>query len=207
VVIKAGIARWACSREPDADVRPVEFAVKGGGLVVHQSPTSPYAPSVTGKPKLLDQVRAKRRLQHLAKRTEEAYVGWIRKFILFHHKRHPLEMRVSQVETYLTHLAVEQYVATSTQNQTLCALLFLYRHVLGKPLPPVDALRAKRSAHWGSFVISVNSSLRNSTSEPAACSAICGRAARPRTFRIRHSKTKENVGERINLTFRQIIEV
>jgi len=113
---------------------------------VHQSPTSSYAPSVTGKPKLLDQVRAKCRLQHLAKRTEEAYVGWIRKFILFHHKRHPLEMGVAEVETYLTHLAVEQHVAASTQNQALCALLFLYRHVLGKPLPPVDALRAKRSS-------------------------------------------------------------
>jgi len=113
---------------------------------VHQSPTSPYAPSVTDKPKLLDQVRAKCRLQHLAKRTEEAYVGWIRKFILFHHKRHPLEMGVSEVEVYLTHLAVEQHVAASTQNQALCALLFLYRHVLGKPLPPVDALRAKRSS-------------------------------------------------------------
>jgi integron integrase len=95
-------------------------------------------------PKLLDQVRAKLRLLHYAIRTEEAYVDWIRRFILFHHKRHPREMGATEVEAFLTHLAVEDRVAASTQNQALAALLFLYQKVLNIELPAVDAVRAKR---------------------------------------------------------------
>jgi hypothetical protein len=83
-----------------------------------------------GKPKLLDQVRHRCRLRHLALSTEQAYVGWIRRFILFHHKRHPLEMGANEVSGFLTHLAVARRVAASTQNQALSALLFLYREVL-----------------------------------------------------------------------------
>ena len=84
--------------------------------------------------KLLDQVRDAIRRKHYSIRTEESYVNWIRRFILYHDKRHPREMGVSEVEAYLTYLAVKQHVAASTQNQALSALKFLYRHVLHQPL-------------------------------------------------------------------------
>ncbi len=95
--------------------------------------------------KLLDQVRDTIRLKHYSIRTEETYVAWIKRYILFHDKQHPKDMDVPEIEAFLTHLAVEQRVAASTQNQALNALLFLYREVLKKDLErPVDALRAKR---------------------------------------------------------------
>ena len=94
--------------------------------------------------RLLDQVRRKLRLLHYAIRTEEAYVAWIRRFILFHGKRHPKELGNREVELFLTHLAVEGRVAASTQNQALAALLFLYQKVLEIELPQLDAVRAKR---------------------------------------------------------------
>jgi site-specific recombinase XerD len=78
--------------------------------------------------KLLDQVRDSLRVKHYAYRTEESYVQWIRRYILFHNKRHPKDMAESEVQAFLTHLAVEGNVAASTQNQALSALLFLYRH-------------------------------------------------------------------------------
>ncbi len=96
------------------------------------------------KPKLLDQVRQKCRMLHYAKRTEEAYVDWIRRFILFHDKRHPSEMNSPEIEAFLTHLAVSKQVAASTQNQALCAILFLYKKVLQTELPLLNAVRAKR---------------------------------------------------------------
>lgn len=86
------------------------------------------------KPRLLDQVRQALRLGHYSSRTEEAYVHWIRRFILFHRKRHPAEMAEPEVTAFLTHLAVERSVSASTQNQALAALLFLYRHVLNLEL-------------------------------------------------------------------------
>jgi integron integrase len=107
--------------------------------------TAATAQAEPGKPRLLNQVRGKLRLLHYAKRTEEAYVDWIYRFILFHGKRHPREMGAPEVETYLTHLAVEGKVAASTQNQALCALLFLYHKVLEMKLPAIHALRAKPS--------------------------------------------------------------
>lgn len=82
------------------------------------------------KPRLLDQVRSVIRIRHYSRRTEEAYTYWIRQFILFHNKRHPLEMGKSEVERYLTWLAEQRNVAASTQNQALNAILFLYRDVL-----------------------------------------------------------------------------
>lgn len=94
--------------------------------------------------KLLDQVRDALRLKHYAYRTEQAYVAWIKRYILFYDKRHPAEMGTAEVEAFLTHLAVKEHVAASTQNQALSALLFLYREVLHQELGPVDALRAKR---------------------------------------------------------------
>lgn len=94
--------------------------------------------------KLLDQVRDALHLKHYSIRTEQAYVNWIKRFILFHHKRHPRDMGVSEVEVFLSYLAGDERVAASTQNQALSALLFLYREVLHQDLGPVDALRAQK---------------------------------------------------------------
>ena len=104
---------------------------------------------VQPKPKLLlDQVRDILRLKHYSFRTEESYVAWIRRYILFDHKTHPKEMRTDHIEAFSTDLAVQGKVAAATQNQALCALLFLYREVLRQDLDrPVDALRARRSRY------------------------------------------------------------
>jgi integron integrase len=97
------------------------------------------------KPKLLDQVRDAIRTRHYSYRTEEAYVGWIRRFILFHGKRHPAQMGKAEIEQFLTELAVKRKVAASTQNQALAALLFLYKEVLEcDPGWLDDVVRAKR---------------------------------------------------------------
>jgi integron integrase len=97
------------------------------------------------KPKLLDQVREAIRTRHYSMRTEEAYVSWIKRFILFHGKRHPLVMGEDELTRFLSALAVDGRVSASTQNQALCALLFLYRHVLGQHLGWLDdVVRAKR---------------------------------------------------------------
>jgi integron integrase len=84
--------------------------------------------------KLLDRVRDVLRVNHYSVRTEEAYVGWIRRYILYHNKKHPREMGALEVELYLTHLAVGEKVSTNTQKQALNALVFLYHRVLQKPL-------------------------------------------------------------------------
>ncbi len=98
--------------------------------------------------KLLDQVRDAVRLKHYSDRTEESYVNWIRRYILFHNKRHPNEMGSAEITAFLNHLATEERVAASTQNQALSALLFLYRDVLKKELnAPIDALRARKPKH------------------------------------------------------------
>ena len=95
--------------------------------------------------KLLDQVRDKIRVKHYSIRTEEAYVAWIKRYIYFHDKKHPQELNHRDVESFLTHLAVERKIASSTQNQALSALLFLYQQVLDQPLEEyVDAIRAKK---------------------------------------------------------------
>ena len=109
------------------------------------STKNPTAPQTTpSPPKLLDQLRAKTRLLHYSKRTEEAYADWAKQFILFHDKRHPQDMGAQEVEAFLTHLAVERQVSASTQNQAFSAILFLYRNVLGIELDRIHALRAKR---------------------------------------------------------------
>jgi|SRR5690625_842888 len=98
-----------------------------------------------GKPRLLDRVREQIRLRHYSMRTEHAYVQWIRRFILFHGKRHPREMSAPEVEAFLSHLAVQRNVAASTQNQALSAILFLYRDVLNIELPWLqDVVWAKK---------------------------------------------------------------
>lgn len=100
-----------------------------------------------GRPRFLDEVREAIRARHLSLRTEEAYVGWIRRYIVFHGKRHPSMLGAAEVNEFLTWLAVEKRVAASTQNQALAALLFMYEVVLEMPFGALDGLvRAKRPA-------------------------------------------------------------
>ena len=102
-------------------------------------------PPVSGPPKLLDQLRHQIRRRHYSIRTEDAYVYWARWFIRFHGLRHPRDMGASEVEAFLTSLAVERKVSASTQNQALSAILFLYREVLKIELPWLDnVVKAKR---------------------------------------------------------------
>jgi integrase len=108
------------------------------------TPDSPHyvAP---GKPRLLDQVRWVIRLKHYSSKTETAYIGWIRRFIFFHGKRHPAQMGAEQVAQFLSHLALERQVAASTQNQAFNALIFLYHRVLHIDLGEIaGAVRAKK---------------------------------------------------------------
>ncbi|WP_310446096.1 integron integrase [Thiobacillus sp.] len=106
-----------------------------------QNENTPAAPP----PKLLDQVRDRIRVKHYSIRTETQYVQWVKRFILFHGKKHPRDMGAPEVEAFLTHLAVEGHVAAATQNQALSALLFLYKEVLAIDLPWLkDVTRAKR---------------------------------------------------------------
>ena len=95
-------------------------------------------------PKLLDQVRVVLRRRHYSRRTEEAYLGWMRRYIAFHGMQHPRDLGEAEVTSYLTHLAVREQVSASTQNQALNALLFLYRQVLGRDLGGLgDTVRAR----------------------------------------------------------------
>ncbi len=111
-------------------------------------PVNLYQPFMENRntpPKLLDQVRNRIRIKHYSLRTETQYVQWIKRFILFHGKRHPQEMDAAEVEAFLTHLAVTGKVSASTQNQALSALLFLYKEVLLIDLPWLDkVVRAKQ---------------------------------------------------------------
>lgn len=93
---------------------------------------------------LLTQVRARIRLKHYSIRTEQAYADWIRRFVLFHGKRHPSALGAAEVEAFLTHLAVDGNVAAATQNQAKSALLFLYREVLAIELPWLDKVARAR---------------------------------------------------------------
>ena len=97
-------------------------------------------------PKLLEQVRAKLRVKHYSIRTEEAYLDWIKRFILFHDKRHPADMAALEVEAFLTDLAVTRKVSASTQNQAKSAILFLYREVLQKELAWLDKVTRAKAA-------------------------------------------------------------
>ncbi len=116
---------------------------------------------MTLQPRLLDRVRERLRLKHYSIRIEQAYVDWIKRFILylpkalhpcnpfilFHGKRHPDAMGKAEVERFLTHLAVERSVAASSQNQALSAIVFLYKEILGRELEWLyNVVRAKRPA-------------------------------------------------------------
>jgi len=93
---------------------------------------------------LLDQLRDRIRLKHYSIRTEQAYVDWVRRYIVFHGRRHPRELGFRHVEGFLSHLAVNRNVAASTQNQAKSALLFLYKEVLGVELPWLDDVESAK---------------------------------------------------------------
>lgn len=108
-------------------------------------PAPAGAPALSRQPKLLDRLRDALRARHYSPRTEQSYRHWVKRFIFFHHVRHPAEMAEPEINTFLTHLAVREKVSASTQNQALSALLFLYRHVLGRQLGDLgDVVRARR---------------------------------------------------------------
>ncbi len=109
--------------------------------------------------KLLDQMREVLQTQHYAIRTEDAYIDWAKRFILFHHKRHPKEMGSAEIAAFLTHLALDRKVAASTQNQALSALLFLYQKVLHQEVGSVDAVRARKPKRLPT-VLTKNEALR-----------------------------------------------
>ena len=100
--------------------------------------------STQNSPKLLEQVQARIRVKHYSIRTARAYLDWVRRYILFHQKKHPMTMGAREVEAFLSHLAVEGNVAASTQNQAKSALLFLYREVLEIDLPWLDNVTKAR---------------------------------------------------------------
>jgi integron integrase len=101
----------------------------------------PSTATVTSSPRLLDRVRWHLRVKHYSIRTEQVYVDWIRRYILFHRKRHPNDMGEPEISEFLTHLAVEKRVAASTQNQAFSALLFLYQQVLERKLDFIDSVQ------------------------------------------------------------------
>ena len=110
-----------------------------------QEPTHPPkdTSSTKGK-KLLERMREKLQAQHYSYRTEQTYINWCRRFILFHEKRHPKDMGVPEVEAFITHLATRRKVAASTQTQALSAIIYLYKEILKQPLDPVKVIRARK---------------------------------------------------------------
>ena len=97
------------------------------------------------KPKLLDQLREAMRSRHYSRRTESTYVHWVKRFIFFHNVRHPKDMAEPEINSFLTHLAVREYVSASTQNQALCAIIFLYNYVLDRKIGYIgEVIRARK---------------------------------------------------------------
>src|SRR6516162_4045684 len=121
-------------------------------------PASVAVKPSANKPKLLDQVRDIIRRRHYSIRTEQAYVDWIKRFILYHGKRHPRDMAEEEVTEFLTHLARDRNVAASTQNQALSALLFLYKDVLKQEigwLENVERARDRQKCQWFFLTLSL----------------------------------------------------
>jgi integron integrase len=106
------------------------------------------------RPKLLDQVRHTIRMRHYSRRTETTYVHWIRRFIVFHHKKHPSTMGAPEIAAFLSWLATSQRVSSSTQNQALSAILFLYRHVLCIEVGAIDHVPRAKMPHRVPVVLS-----------------------------------------------------
>src|SRR5512137_1368722 len=118
-------------------------------LTTQRAPTAnPHlvTPGVqANQPRLLDRLREALRSRHYSRRTEQAYRPWVKRFIFFHSVRHPAEMAEPEINAFLTHLALKEKVSASTQTQALSALLFLYRHVLGREIGNLgEVIRAKK---------------------------------------------------------------
>jgi integron integrase len=147
-VIRCACPDWLPEGDDAFVAEPQRPAAGARGAPDRASPPSQHVASLpTAGPRLLDQVRAAIRAHHYSPRTEKAYVSWIRRFVLFHGKRHPAQMGAAEVTAFLSHLATAGKVSASTQNQALSALLFLYQRVLGVDLQWLDGLvRAKRPA-------------------------------------------------------------
>jgi integron integrase len=123
-----------------------QIGPRGGSPLRLLTPGKPRGRAT--EPKLLDQLRDALRSRHYSARTEKAYCGWVRRYVYFHRLRHPAEMGETEINAFLTHLAVEEDVSASTQNQALSALLFLYRHVLGGDVGDLEGvIRARRSRY------------------------------------------------------------
>lgn len=115
-----------------------------------QTITTPTPPRT-----LLDQVRDKIRFKHYSLSTENTYIAWTKQYILFHGKRHPADLGAAEVEAFLTHLATQRHVSSSTQNQALSAILFLYRDVLGVTLPWLDGFERSKKPRRLPVVLTV----------------------------------------------------
>jgi site-specific recombinase XerD len=117
------------------------FAVKTDSRSPSQGPPA----HSTHAPKLMDRLHGALRSGHYSRRTEQAYCHWVKRFIYFHHIRHPEDMAEPEINAFLTHLAVKEKVSASTQNQALCALLFLYRHFIGREVGELgEVIRARK---------------------------------------------------------------
>jgi integron integrase len=100
------------------------------------------------QPKLMERMTLALRARHYSLRTEQAYAQWVRRYVFFHKLRHPAEMGEAEINAFLTHLAVDGKVSSSTQNQALSAILFLYRHIIGREVGQIgDVIRARRPRH------------------------------------------------------------
>ncbi len=108
------------------------------------------------KPRLLDTLRTRIRLKHYSLRTEQTYTEWVKRYILFHGKRHPAEMGKEEVEAFLSHLAVKHNVSASTQSQAKAAILFLYREVVGNELPWLDDVEEAKKPQRLPVVLTVS---------------------------------------------------
>lgn len=103
------------------------------------------APTIDKKPKLLTQLSQAMRSRHYSRSTEATYIQWVKRFIFFHHVRHPQEMAEPEINAFLTHLAVKEHVSASTQNQALCAIIFLYKYVLDRKIGDIgEVIRARK---------------------------------------------------------------
>ena len=125
--------------------------------------------------KLLDQVRDKIRFKHYSLSTENTYHSWIKQFILYHGKRHPVDMGAAEVEKFLTYLATQRHVSSSTQNQALSAILFLYRDVLAITLPWLDNFERSKKPRRLPVVLTaseVQALLREAATAPAPINLI-----------------------------------
>ena len=135
-----------------------------------QTNTTPTQPK-----KLLDQVRDKIRFEHYSLSAENTYLSWIKQFILYHGKRHPVDMGAAEVEAFLTYLATQRQVSSSTQNQALSAILFLYREVLAITLPWLDNFERSKKPRRLPVVLTVpevQALLREAASAPAPINLI-----------------------------------